>query len=131
MKNEFLNNSLLNIQLLLKYIQPYLKPAAHSSRRKLFYRVLIEWIGFRVYHSYGFEGKNFETQKFDDSHSEGFPSSCRERRIFFNFCFTNGIVEQKSEFSWDPSTIIPFLFGWHFSNICPTKLFHIIEELKT
>ena len=24
---------LLNIQLLLKYIQPYLKPAAHSSRR--------------------------------------------------------------------------------------------------
>ena len=95
MKNEFLNNFLLNIQLLLKYMQVYLKPAAHSSRENFFYWVLIKWISFRVYHSCGFGGKNFERQKFDDSHSEGSPSFCRERRMFFNFCgSTNGTVQQ-------------------------------------
>ena len=68
-------------------------------------------IGYRVYHSHGFAGKHFDTQKFEDFHTKGSLRFCQERRIFSNFCFTNGTVEQKSEFSWDPSTIMPFLFG--------------------
>ena len=69
-------------------------------------------------------------EEFSGSQSMS-PGHCWFSRLSFNFCLTNGILAQKSEFLEEPITIMLLSSGTLFSSISLINLFHKWQDLKT